>query len=831
MRNRLVLKTVTSIVLLFTVHLALAQQPVFQWVKGFQVANINNYTTYNNGRTVGVDAQGNVYSAGLFEHTIDMDPGPGVSLMTGGGRSEYGIYISKLDANGNFVWGKQIPVLVEWASIELKVDRDGNVYLASCFAEPADMDPGPGVFMMKPIGAKDAFVVKIDTNGNLVWAKQFGGPGDTVPESSAIALDKDNNVIVCGLFNNTVDFDPGPGTYNLKSSAHLQSFIVKLTNNGDLIWALQFGNGAEVYAGSSIGDVKCDSKGNICLVGDFQRTADFDPGPGVFSMTSSPGSTDDSYIAKLDGNGNFMWAEQLANPTNYYNDFIHSAAIDVDRSDNIVITGSCIGTRDFDPGPGVYTLPGAGSFDSYVLKLNERGGFIWARRIGGKDQDTGNDVAVDGDDNIYVLGEYANGTDLDPGPGIFTIQFGQYGEDALIKLNPDGEFTSAATCNAMLRRMDVDAAKNLYITGAFGGVVDFDPGPNEYMYTGGGETPYVWKLGPCAHPTRSVLDVSACDSYTMNNARFDSTGVYTQVIPNSFNCDSVITLRLTITKKFTEQAKTICEGESFFAGGARQTTAGTYKDSLKTWQGCDSIVTTKLVVNPKPMPDLGADGDLCNGTDRNLSPGSFSAYEWQDGSTANSFKTSAAGTYWVKVSNSFGCTAADTLFIRSVLPSPSNFLKDKDSICSYESLEVTPTGSYASYQWSTGVTERKLTVDKAGIYWLKVTDAKGCAGVDSILVLPKQCMEGVYVPTAFTPNYDGKNDLFKPMVFGNIKKYQFTVYNRWGAIIFQTSEVNKAWDGRVAGVLQDPNVFTWFCTYQFQGQEVKTKKGTVMLVR
>jgi len=822
--------------LLFLVKMAVSQQPVFQWVKGLHENNIINYRVYNNGRTVGVDGGGNVYSAGLFEHTIDMDPGPGVSSITGGSGSEYGIYISKLDADGNFIWGKQIPVLVEFAQIELKVDADGNVYLASCFREQADMDPGPGVFMMKPIGARDAFVVKIDTNGNLVWAKQFGGPGDTVPEASALDLDKDNNVIVCGIFNNTVDFDPGAATFNLTSKPRLP-FIVKLTNSGDFVWAKQFGSSV-VNGSSGIFDVKCDSGGNICLVGDFSGNYDFDPGASSYPLTCSSGAFQDGYIAKLDASGNFIWVKQIPNTTTTgYNYYMYSRGIDIDGMNNIVTTGTFIGNRDFDPGTGIYTLSSIKYQDCYILKLSEQGAFLWARRIGNEEADGGNDVAVDKDNNVYTIGSFANGSDLDPGPGDYIINSNFYGAEALVKLDANGNFVYAAPClsissgSSLFRRMAIDDSRNIYITGAASGVSDFDPGPGQYPFTGGEETPFIYKLGPCAHLTTSTLDVSSCDSYILNNVRFDSTGTYKQVITNSFGCDSVITLNLTITKKFTQQTKIICEGDFIFAGGANQRSPGIYKDSLKTRQGCDSIVTTTLVVNSKPLPNLGADRDLCSNNQLEVTPGVFSSYQWQDMSTASNFKIRSAGVYWVTVTNSFNCSATDTLIIRNMWPLPSSFLKPRDSICTYESLEIIPANTYASYQWSTGATEKKLTTGKPGTYWLMVTDTNGCSGADTITVFQKNCMEGVYTSNAFSPNHDGKNDIFKPSLYGKVKKYQLIIYNRLGKPVFQTTELNKAWDGTSEGVALEPNTFIWVCTYQFEGQAIKTKKGTVTLLR
>jgi gliding motility-associated-like protein len=326
------------------------------------------------------------------------------------------------------------------------------------------------------------------------------------------------------------------------------------------------------------------------------------------------------------------------------------------------------------------------------------------------------------------------------------------------------------------------------------------------------------------------LNVSACDSYTLNNVRFDSTGDYTQIIPNSFGCDSVITLHLAINKKFTSQTKSICDGETFYAGGANQTRAGTYVDTLHTVAGCDSVVTTKLIVNAKPVPDLGGDKNLCVGSSLTVTPGVFTSYVWQDGASQSNFSVNTGGTYWVTVTNSNNCSATDTIRITAV-QAPSNFLKALDSVCSYETLTIRPSGNFSSYVWSTGETQNNIVIQNPGEYWLKVTDINSCNGTDTITVVAKECMKGVYIPTAFSPNKDGKNDLFHPLIFGKIKKYYFAVYNRWGHIVFESKEVNKAWDGTVAGVLQDPNVYVWICTYQFEGEEVKTERGSVVLMR
>jgi gliding motility-associated-like protein len=92
-------------------------------------------------------------------------------------------------------------------------------------------------------------------------------------------------------------------------------------------------------------------------------------------------------------------------------------------------------------------------------------------------------------------------------------------------------------------------------------------------------------------------------------------------------------------------------------------------------------------------------------------------------------------------------------------------------------------------------------------------------------------MSGFYAPTAFSPNGDRKNDDFKPLLFGVVKTYQLTIYNRWGEIIFYSTDPFKGWGGKVGGIPQPTGVFVWTCTYQMEGEEMKREKGTITLIR
>ncbi len=823
----------TFIILIFLVPSALTQLPDLQWAKSFEKSTF--YASGNNGRTIGVDDAGNVYSSGRFEYTMDMDPGPGFFLLSATGQFNSGFYISKLDSNGNFVWAKQIPALLEFSTLEMKVDRLGNIYIATDTRAAADLDPGAGVQTITPTGFRDVIIIKLNSSGDYIWGKQIGGPGDTGPTAAMIELDQNNNVIVAGQFNNTVDFDPGAAVYNLTSSAHFQAFVVKLDNNGNFIWAKQFGNGPLVYSGSQIYDMKCDAGGNIVLTGRFSGACDFDPGTAVHNESSSAGSIGDGFICKLDADFNFIWVKTVGQ-VGGNNMFLQPLGIDIDGWGNIITTGYFIGNFDFDPGAGTLFY-NSRIYDCYILKLNNEGTLVWAKIIGGSVYDMGHDVVVDKLNNIYMLGSFSPTVDFDPGPGVHSITSPNYGAHALVKLNAAGNFVYAATFpdlnnyagSGIFRRMVIDPSKNIYITG-YCGQVDLDPGPGIYSLPGASD-PFVLKLGPCANPTSATLNINACYSYILNGETFDTTGTYVQTIPNSLGCDSVITLHLTINKKTNEKLASVCDGEKFYAGGAMQTTSGIYYDTLQTSLGCDSVVITTLKVHPSPIPLLGDDKSLCNGTQALISPGTFTQYLWQDMTSSNNFVVSSPGLYWVKVTNGFNCSSADSIRILTVLPSPDQFLKTSDSICNYQTLEIAAAKNFNQYLWSTGAAVRQATVISPGIYWLTVTDANGCTGTDTISIYPKICMSGVYIPTAFTPNHDGLNDFFKATVFGKLLSFRLQVFNREGQLIFQTTDPHKSWDGSFAGLSYSTAAFAWQCSYQLENQQPALQKGTVAIIK
>lgn len=261
--------------------------------------------------------------------------------------------------------------------------------------------------------------------------------------------------------------------------------------------------------------------------------------------------------------------------------------------------------------------------------------------------------------------------------------------------------------------------------------------------------------------------------------------------------------------------------------------AGSYSVAATTAQGCRSL-DTLIVLNVYPLPNvsLNKDSTFCEGDQTILDAGAgFANYTWNTGSSAQTITVNDIGIYSVTITDYNGCKAADSTAITTRYPRPSGFLGTDTAVCVYWGLQLQPSSAFDHYTWNTGSTASSITVRQTGVYWLQVKDSNGCTGKDSIQVDPGDCGKGFFMPTGFTPNKDGKNDLLKPILLGDVVQYRFWIYNRWGQLIFETTDPAKGWDGLYKGQPQATGIFVWMCVYQFDGEPVKTEKGTVVLIR
>ena len=261
-----------------------------------------------------------------------------------------------------------------------------------------------------------------------------------------------------------------------------------------------------------------------------------------------------------------------------------------------------------------------------------------------------------------------------------------------------------------------------------------------------------------------------CENDTINvfGDIITSPGIYTYTISNPTGCDSIYTVTVEETSIFySEETYTICEGDSIFIFDAFVSTAGTYTVTITTAGGCDSVVTIIIITEPAPI------------------------------------------VYFTE----------DTIY------------------CPLGGITLTPiiTGTYTNILWTPNISlsctdcEQPFVIAlEDGYYYVTVTAASGCSTTDSIFVLVDFTDWGV--PNAFSPNSDGINDVFKPILPADCAVDEFVIYNRWGQEIYRTNALNTGWDGTFNGTQQEIGVYVYILNASCESYSIKTS-GSVTLIR
>lgn len=280
-----------------------------------------------------------------------------------------------------------------------------------------------------------------------------------------------------------------------------------------------------INAPSSV-DCAIDQQENVYVLGQFSGNVDFDPGLALYPMSSSNGNI---YVAKMNSDGQFLWAIQFGIGTS------QPIGIEVDVAGNIVIGGINFSlSADFDPGPTTFTLPVLGGF---VLKLTESGTFLWAKSIGGPIT-LMRDMTIDSDGNVITTGDFQGTIDFDPGPDLLELSSTGINDIFVSKLGSNGQLLWAINIGGTADNdglaVAADFAGNTYIGGFFTGTTDFDPSPTDYSIAsqGGGDA-FVCKLSPQGNlvwarsmggPAANYAD--AVRSISVRNGQVFSVGAY-----------------------------------------------------------------------------------------------------------------------------------------------------------------------------------------------------------------------------------------------------------------------------------------------------------------
>jgi gliding motility-associated-like protein len=244
--------------------------------------------------------------------------------------------------------------------------------------------------------------------------------------------------------------------------------------------------------------------------------------------------------------------------------------------------------------------------------------------------------------------------------------------------------------------------------------------------------------------------------------------------------------------------------------------------------GCAFGDTVFVTVDNLPVIELGADRSICEGDTLLLQIATSGT--WNNGIVSSSYAITAEGLVTVTATNGT-CEATDFLNV-SLIPLPQVELGEDIIRCKDDDIELSANGlETLTYIWSTEEIGQNITADTTGIYTIEVSNECGSA-VDSISVTIEECSEYVYIPNSFTPDNDGINDVWKPVVY-NLPGYELWIYDRWGTEVFYTNDETKYWTGNIRGgeYYVEPGIYLYHFKFVVDEFDVKLQKGMVTVVR
>ena len=376
--------------------------------------------------------------------------------------------------NMEFQWAKGFGSSSDDRPLDAVADSSGNVWVTGFFYGDIDFNAdGTNDLSLNDGDPNNTYLAKFDSNGNFVLAQNLGGKAWY--HDAGIAIDSSDNVLVTGLFSGNIDIN-GDGSNDLTSNGHNDTYIAKFDSNGSLVFAENLG-GSNDNQGNSL---TTDSSGNVLVTGFFSGDIDIDS-DGINDLTHNNGR--DTYVAKFDSNGNFLWAKGFGSNSDDY-----GRGIATDSSGNVWVTGYYFGSNIDINGDGTNDLTNNGNRDGYVAKFDSNGDFLFAQNIGGISPDVSFDIATDSSGNAWVTGYLETSIDIDS-DGINDLINNGDKDSYIAKFDNNGDLLFAQTigdsANDRGYGIATDSDDNVWATGAFESSIDINSdGINDLISNG-----------------------------------------------------------------------------------------------------------------------------------------------------------------------------------------------------------------------------------------------------------------------------------------------------------------------------------------------------------
>jgi gliding motility-associated-like protein len=718
-----------------------------------------------------MDKKGNflwfkIFSGGQHEHcnivreTNDKDLILGVFSRSFGNHS-YSFMLVKTDLLGNIKWAKA------YLSDKDDVYRDMLITKDNGFLSVGSTNSFG-------VGGYDFYVLKTDSNGNVLWAKTYGGREDDLAFN--IKELSDGNYAVCG---ESKSFGAGAGDV----------LIIKISPFGELIWAKTYGGEeAEVYPSFDV----LDNDGFI-----------------ISSQTNSFGKNGDFFLVKTDVDGNSCCSQEI------YEVIENTVAVNERVVELNVYEGS-----EFPTWNVTITNPDVNNTLVCIDSLEIVGDTLLC----------GNTQGIQYTINPWFDGEYvwevSGNTTIVSGQGTNSITVDFNGESGYIYVS----FNSYCS-NSIQDSLFVFAGNSFDVD--LGSDTTFCNGNSTILSPGGGYENYLWQDGS----TDTLMIAGQAGVYwvkvtdTLGCSATDSLIVRTYPA-FEFNLGNDTTIcygdYIFLNGPDGYESYQWQDGSDYISYIAD--TAGFYWLEVSDTNHCAVRDSLLLTTNLVPDTILGPDTLFCSGGNITLQTNpEYEKYFWQDGSEGHVLVVDEPGKYWVTVFDTLGCSGSDSINL-SYFSAVTLELQSAGYLCDDDSVILTAVSNYNNYLWQDSSQSQTCIAKDSGTYWVRVNSP--CETKSDTIVI--DACSSIWVPNVFTPNNDGYNDYFYA-IGKNIPKFKMEIFNRWGQTLKTLYSIDEKWDGTYHGQKMPQGTYFWVADYERIKRDGSTEhvrlQGSVMLMR
>ncbi len=806
----------------------------------------------DNGLSVTTDIDGDIYVGGHFLESVDFDPGAGTAILNATTGS---IFLSKYSASGNYQWAFNFGLGdADGGIFGLTTDASKNVAITGFFqGTNEDFDPGPGAALLSSLGGYECFIGKYNSDGQYLSAFSIGGSSTDVGRS--LVFDPAGNLYLIGDFGGSIDIDPGAGVHTITSNGPSDVFVAKYSSANNLVWGFNFGGSGGEFGWSIASDGF-----HLFLTGGFTGSSDMDPSPNVDNLVSAGGY--DIFLAKYSLDGQYSCSFKIGGTGDDFGQGTYSPATNL-----FYLTGSFKGTNvDFDPTAGTTILSSNGAEDAFLSKYYWADPMLPSGTLGGSSICLGEEgsltfTAATGSSPFTMV--YTDGINNFTATGIesgvpFHVQSTPAGTthysvvsitDGIrcspINTSPNAEADIIVDHPVVQTIANTTICKGSSIILTTTGAIDYSWTPVATLSDPNMESP----IATPAIPTRYIVDgtaASGCHAKdTVDISIFPDALV--SVSTNTEICMNGSTqLQANGGVGYLWTPAASLDNPTSPSPVASPTTGTRYYVDITDNNSCHYIDSVDVSIRPQAVFSIAGPDRLCSGDSIQLTASGGDTYQWQparvvdDPSVANPmvFPTSNT-TFAVTVTDEI-CHYSQTLSKDvEVLPAPSIVAsRSADLDCANDRSQLMATGAI-KYQWTpaetlTGpnfanpIAKPIVTTD----YIVKGTGTNGCFNYDTVTVKVGGGNDGLYLmPTGFTPNNDGKNDCYGIQYWGAIDAIDFSIYNRWGQLVFHSKQAGACWDGTSHGTPQPPDVYVYVIRASTNCDKNVFKKGTFVLIR